>query len=446
MSPAKKQRLLKSDPNRSRIRRAQYPNADSCFERHLGDAGRDLPDALRGRVVRGSPESRFRQRSLEIRKSAPPARRARVLPRGEESASALTLDPSSVPTLWPPNAILLAGLLLTPVRSWAAVFAATFVAHLGARVGAHLAPQLDGGVPLVVMLSRYASNAAEAFVGAVAFRWLHKDVPRLDTLRETVILLLCAGFLAPLVSSFLDATLNDVALNGWGQADYWTNWRTRFFSSVLSAITIVPLDRDHRRVAFLRARHVPRRTWIEAVVIFSLLLAASWFVFVRARVALDAFPVLVYAPLPAAGGSRRQAGTVGRQYIVSWPMRSWPSGERSRAMDPLSPVRLRITPWRFSCSSSSRRSPSCRSPASPRIEPGRNPRRGRAKSSSTSCSTRRSSDDGTGISPSSGSIGPTSRDGCTAVPLDVPVGLETLRGTRPSRRSSTCSRRRRTTV
>ena len=71
----------------------------------------------------------------------------------------------------------MAGLLLTPVRSWAAVFAATFVAHLGAHLGAHLAPQLDGGVPLVVMLSRYASNAAEAFVGAVAFRWLHKEGP-----------------------------------------------------------------------------------------------------------------------------------------------------------------------------------------------------------------------------------------------------------------------------
>ena len=77
------------------------------------------------------------------------------------------------------------------------------------------------------MLSRYASNAAEAFVGAVAFRWLHKEGPRLDTLRETVILLLCAGFLAPLVSSFLDATF--VALSGWGQAGYWTNWQTRFF-------------------------------------------------------------------------------------------------------------------------------------------------------------------------------------------------------------------------
>ena len=147
---------------------------------------------------------------------------------GARIGFALTLDPSSAPTLWPPNAILLAGLLLTPVRSWAVVFAATFAAHLAA--------QLQGGVPLAVILSTFVSSSAGALVGAVAFRRLHREVPRLDTLRETVILLLCAGFLAPFVSSFLD-----VALNGWGQADYWTNWRTRFFSNALSELTIVPL-------------------------------------------------------------------------------------------------------------------------------------------------------------------------------------------------------------
>ena len=142
---------------------------------------------------------------------------------GARIGFALTIDPSSVPTLWPPTPILLAGLLLTPVRSWAVVFAATFAAHLAA--------QLQGGVPLAMILSTFVSSSAGALVGAVAYRRLHKEVPRLDTLRETVIFLLCVGLLAPLVS----------ALIGWGHADYWTNWRTRFFSNVLSEITIVPL-------------------------------------------------------------------------------------------------------------------------------------------------------------------------------------------------------------
>ena len=204
---------------------------------------------------------------------------------GAKIGIALTLESTSVSTLWPPDAILLAGLVLTPVRSWVAVCAATFVAHL--------AVQLEGGIPLAMILGRYVSSSAGALVGAVAFRRLHTGEPRLDPHRETVLLLVCAGFLAPFVSSFLDTAL--VALNGWGQANYWTNWQTRFFSSVLSAITIVPLIVTTAR-GLPRVRQVPRRKWIEAVVIFSLLLVASWFAFVRARPVPASFPVLVCVP------------------------------------------------------------------------------------------------------------------------------------------------------
>ena len=204
---------------------------------------------------------------------------------GAKIGIALTLESTSVSTLWPPDAILLAGLVLTPVRFWVAVCAATFVAHL--------AVQLEGGIPLAMILGRYVSTSAGALVGAVAFRRLHTSEPRLDPHRETVLLLVCAGFLAPFVSSFLDTAL--VALNGWGLADYWTNWETRFFSNVLSAITIVPLIvTTARRLS--RVRQVPRRKWIEALLIFSLLLVASWFAFVRARPVPASFPVLVCVP------------------------------------------------------------------------------------------------------------------------------------------------------
>ena len=221
---------------------------------------------------------------------------------GARIGFALTLDPSSVPILWPPTPILLAGLLLTPVRSWAVVFAATFAAHLAAL--------LQGGVPLAMILSTFVSSSAGALVGAVAFRRLHREEPRLDTLRETVILLLCAGFLAPFISSLLD-----VALNGWGQADYWTYGRTRFFSNVLSAITIVPLIVTAAR-SLSGLRQAPGRKWLEAVVIFSLLLAASWFVFVRARSASGSFPSLFYVPFPLLAAAAVRLGPWGASTSV----------------------------------------------------------------------------------------------------------------------------------
>jgi two-component system, LuxR family, sensor kinase FixL len=144
--------------------------------------------------------------------------------------------------------------------------------------------QLEGGIPLAMILSRYASSLAGALVGAVAFRRLNAKEPRLDTVRETGMLVLCAGLLAPFVSSFLD-----VALNG-------SDLRTRFFSNVLSAITIVPLIVTTAR-SLPRVRQVPRKQLLEAVVIFSLLLVASSFAFVRARPAPALFPVLVYMPV-----------------------------------------------------------------------------------------------------------------------------------------------------
>ena len=68
-----------------------------------------------------------------IKRARSPQIRAAVLVTlgycvGARIGFALTLDPSSVPILWPPTAILLAGLLLTPIRSWAVVVAATFAA------------------------------------------------------------------------------------------------------------------------------------------------------------------------------------------------------------------------------------------------------------------------------------------------------------------------------
>src|SRR5918994_5381378 len=72
---------------------------------------------------------------------------------GSRIGFALTLKPSPVSTLWPPNSILLAAFLLTARPSWWALLAGAFVAHL---VG-----QLQGGIPLPMVLGWFATNASE---------------------------------------------------------------------------------------------------------------------------------------------------------------------------------------------------------------------------------------------------------------------------------------------
>jgi len=119
----------------------------------------------------------------------------------------LALTPSSqaVSTLWPPNAVLLGALLLVPLEWWLALILATFPAHL---IG-----ELQGGVPLGMVLSWYVSNCAEAFIGAACIRYLIPRPVRFDSFKRVAIFIGFGVFLAPFLTSFLD--IGFVRLNGW---------------------------------------------------------------------------------------------------------------------------------------------------------------------------------------------------------------------------------------
>src|SRR5688572_33504917 len=67
---------------------------------------------------------------------------------------ALTLPTYSISTLWPPNAILLAFLLLEPRQRYWIVLLGAFPAHF--------AIQVQSGVPLPMILSWFVSNSSEA--------------------------------------------------------------------------------------------------------------------------------------------------------------------------------------------------------------------------------------------------------------------------------------------
>src|SRR5438270_9641421 len=75
---------------------------------------------------------------------------------GAKIGFALTFEPHPVSVLWPPNAILVAALLLTPPRTWWLVLFAAFPAHLAA--------QLQSQIPLTMILCWFISNCCEALI------------------------------------------------------------------------------------------------------------------------------------------------------------------------------------------------------------------------------------------------------------------------------------------
>jgi PAS domain S-box-containing protein len=206
---------------------------------------------------------------------------------GAEIGLALTLQPHPVSTLWPPNAMLLAGLLLTPVRWWWLVLLAAFPAHV--------AVELKGGIPLPMTLCWFVSNSSEALIGAAAIRWLSKGEPRLDSFQGVAIFVFGA-LIATFLSSFLDAWF--VALNGFGQAGFWDTWRTRSFSNILATLTLVPVIVTLGTGGLAELRRAPARRLVEAALLAISLLFVCAAVFTSLLGGPRIAPPLLYAPLP----------------------------------------------------------------------------------------------------------------------------------------------------
>lgn len=223
---------------------------------------------------------------------------------GAKIGFALTFQPHPISVLWPPNSILLAALLLTPVRIWWVILLAAFPAHLAA--------QLQSNVPPAMILSWFVSNSFEAFIGAGCVRYFINRPVRLDRLRNVGIFCFFAAFLAPFVSSFLDAAF--VILNQWGSDNYWQIWRTRFTSNVLAALTLVPFMVAWCSDGIAWLARVRRVRFLEASLLLLGLLSVNTVVFYRLAPTADS--TLLYLPLPfliwaaVRFGSRGASGAI----------------------------------------------------------------------------------------------------------------------------------------
>jgi signal transduction histidine kinase/integral membrane sensor domain MASE1 len=221
---------------------------------------------------------------------------------GARVGLALTFGPTPVSVLWPPNAVLLAALLLAPTSVW-------WVLLLLGALPAHLIVELHGGVPASMVASWFVSNCLEALLGATLVRHFIPGRVRLDTVGNVGIFVVCATFLATFVSTFVDAAL--VTWNGWGQSPYWTVWRIRFLSNMLATQTIVPIVLAFHADAWAEIRRMPtwRRVEATGVAVALVLLCAVAF-WLRGSLA-HVGPALLFAPIPVLLWSAVRFGTVG---------------------------------------------------------------------------------------------------------------------------------------
>jgi len=142
------------------------------------------------------------------------------------------LTPTGQPhsAFWPPNAILLAVLLLAPRKMWWALLLAV--------VPAHLLAELQAGVPIWTAAAWLATNMSEALIGAFCIGQLVRPTRVFDSVRGVCIFVLFGVLIAPFATSFLDAA--GVVLTGWGRG-YLAISAERFWTNALAELTIVPV-------------------------------------------------------------------------------------------------------------------------------------------------------------------------------------------------------------
>ncbi len=203
---------------------------------------------------------------------------------GAKIGMALTMPPQAVSTLWPPNAILLGALLVTPPRSWWVILLAAFPAHLAVELGS--------GLPPAMVLCWFVSNCSEALIGAACVRLVRSDPLRLDSFRRVGLFAL-ATFLAVFLSSFIDIAF--VKLNHFGAVAFWDAWRIRFFSNMLATLTLVPVIVAVGTGDLADVLKAPVRRYVEGGLLAAALVTVCLYVFAAGP---RATPALLYAPLP----------------------------------------------------------------------------------------------------------------------------------------------------
>src|SRR5262245_5409724 len=218
---------------------------------------------------------------------------------------ALTFQPHPVSVVWPPNSIVVAALLLTPLRLWWFVLVAAFPAHLAA--------QLQSDVPPLMIICWFISNASEALIGAGLMRYVIGGPMRFTNLRNVGIFCLCVVFIGPFLSSFLDAAF--VVWNHWGQDGYWELIRIRLSSNAVSALIIVPLIVTWVTNGVQSLRAASRSRYFEACAVFLGLLVVSYGVLYELRAGADLAPL--FLPLPFLLWAAVRFGALGASTAIS---------------------------------------------------------------------------------------------------------------------------------
>jgi signal transduction histidine kinase len=201
----------------------------------------------------------------------------------------LGFPPSGISTIWPPNAVVLAALLLEPPHVWWIYLLAALPTHLSVVMS------FQPGVTPAVMLAQFAGNAVHILGAAAAVRAVAGAPPRFDSLRGMSAFVMLAAIAATAVACAVAVAL--FRLIGW-TPEFWLAWRQRFFSNGFAVLAITPPIVLAVAGELVGARHPRGRRHVELALVAIGLVAVGMLPFAPVAPAAEVIPALLLAPLP----------------------------------------------------------------------------------------------------------------------------------------------------
>lgn len=141
-----------------------------------------------------------------------------------------TITPDGIAIIWPPNAILLAALLVTRPREWPLIAVAVLVAECIADIPAF---------PLWAAIAFGLANLFEAVLAAALIRRFTGSEFSFGSLRHLTVFLLAAPLLASSVAALLGASIYEVL----DRTDntFFAFWRLWWLGNALGLLLLTPL-------------------------------------------------------------------------------------------------------------------------------------------------------------------------------------------------------------
>jgi PAS domain S-box-containing protein len=186
--------------------------------------------------------------------------------------------------LFPPEAVLITALLLTPPRRWWIYLVAAFLIQVPILAYLH--------VPLWWNLLGYTPDAIEPLVAVGLMRRLIAVPPRFASQREVSV------YTASVVVAVLLAATVGAAVNAIGGEPYWISWRVWVLSDTLANLVLAPNLILWIGVGFAGLRAGWRQRYAEAMVLYGGLLLLGLLAF-NSRFQDDGTAhALIYLPVP----------------------------------------------------------------------------------------------------------------------------------------------------